>query len=479
MSSVGQSLVVAVDVGTSSVRALIFADDLTALPHTLTQTQYPSGAEMSPLAVWEGVVACLDGALARLGADPRPVTTLAMDTFAASLLGTDAAGVPLTPVYTWADTRGGEIAARLRRDQDAAAYTERTGARLHTSYWPTRLLWLAENGAIPGGVRHWLTVGEWLHWRLTGTRQISLSAAAWTGLLNRFEGAWDAETCRWLPLTPNQLSPISDAPADGLRPEWAARWPRLAAAAVFPAVGDGYASNLGSGCTGPDQVALAIGTSGALRVLVGGRPAPVPEGMFAYAVNPDQTLVGGALSNAGNLYAWLNEILNRPDGLDGLDSLPPDGHGLTVLPYLAGERAPLWDNDAFGAIVGLTLSTRPEQIVQAGLEAVAYRYAALWERIRPLVGMEALVVASGGPTHNAPQWMQMIADALGAPVATSTEPDATVRGAAAHALHGALGMRGAPRLGRVFTPRPAVTAVYAAAAARQTALYRALRPASP
>jgi len=470
-----QALLLAVDVGTSSARALIFTDDLTALPHTLTQAPYADGAEMSPSAVWEGVSACLDGALARLGADPRPMKALVMDTFAASLLGTDATGEPLTPIYTWADARGGEIAARLRREHDAERYTERTGARLHTSYWPTRLLWLAESGFPTGHVRHWLTVGEWLQWRLTGTRRISLSAAAWTGLLNRFEGAWDAETCRWLPLTPDQLSPISDSPADGLRPAWAARWPRLAGAAIHPAIGDGYASNLGSGCTGPDQVALAIGTSGALRLLVRGRPSPVPDGLFAYAVSPDQTLVGGALSNAGNLYAWLNGILNRSDGLAGLESLPPDGHGLTVLPYLAGERAPLWDNDAFGAIVGLTLSTRPEQIVQAGLESVAYRYAALWERLRHLAGEEAGVVASGGPTHSAPLWMQIIADAIGLPVATCAEPEATIRGAAAYAL----GVRSAPPVGRIFTPRPALTAVYAAGAARQAALYRALRPASP
>src|SRR5690606_18921983 len=108
----------------------------------------------------------------------------------------------------------------------------------------------------------------------------------------------------------------------------------------------------------------SVGTSGALRVIVPGTPAETPDGLFVYRVDEQRSLVGGALSNAGNLYAWLNRVLQTGDDLQAqVAEVLPDSHGLTILPFLAGERAPGWNDHAQAVFMGMTLDTEPVHLV--------------------------------------------------------------------------------------------------------------------
>src|SRR5262245_15241375 len=168
--------------------------------------------------------------------------------------------------------------------------------------------------------------------------------------------------------------------------------------------------------------------------------------------------------------------LDEPEALEReLAGLPPDGHGLTVLPFLAGERSPGWAGDARATISGLTLATTPLQILQAGLEAVAYRFALIEGRICGQDACPHRLIASGGALLSSPTWMQIIADALGRPVVASEEEEATSRGVALLALRslGALGSLGnAPAAdGQVYEPDAARHKVYREAIERQRKLY--------
>jgi gluconokinase len=154
--------------------------------------------------------------------------------------------------------------------------------------------------------------------------------------------------------------------------------------------------------------------------------------------------------------------------------MPPDGHGLTILPFLAGERAPGWRGDRRGFLAGLSLNTGALEIVQAALEAVALRLALVYRLLAPHAAREHVVVASGGAVTRSRAWTRMLADALGHPVTWSHEPEATSRGAALLAWH-ALGdirdlaaVRGP--LGETFEPEPARHARYREALERQRAL---------
>jgi gluconokinase len=160
--------------------------------------------------------------------------------------------------------------------------------------------------------------------------------------------------------------------------------------------------------------------------------------------------------------------------------MPPDDHGLTILPFLAGERSLGWVASARAAIVGLSLATRPIDVLRAGLETVAYRFALIHERLREACPDLREVIATGGALLASPAWTAMMADALGVPLTPSTEAEGSSRGAALLASE-ALGL--VPSLEAVpagtrpsVRPDPARHARYRAGLARHRALYDLLIP---
>ena len=477
-------LVMALDVGSSSTRAQCFDDRARPLPEASARVTYDAtttadgGVELDPEALLEAVARAVDGCVERCGPRAPDIRAVGLSAFWHSLLALDAGGAPLTPVFTWADTRSAAAAAQLRRRLDARAVHERTGAPLHATFFPARLGWLRQaRPAVFARAATWCGFGEYLTRRLTGGLQVSISMASGTGLMDQTTGGWDRELLAACDIGPERLPPIGDEPAAALAAPFTARWPALARARWHPAWGDGACSNLGSDCAGPDRLALNVGTSSALRMVAreGFGPAATPEGLWRYRVDAARTLVGGATSEGGNVVAWCRHVLSLPAEplLErALAALPPDAHGLTVLPFLAGERSPGWRGDARAALTGVSLDTGAVGILRAFMEAVAGRLALVYERLAPLAAPGHTIVASGGALAHSPAWRTILADSLGVPLALSGEPEASNRGAALLALE-ALGAPLPPPLPAAATlaPDPGRHAVYRAARERQRALY--------
>ena len=476
-------VVIAVDVGSSSARAALFDARGEPLPHRFHQMRYEprvtpdGGVEHDPAVILDAVTACLDAVHA--SPEASAVAAVGVTTFWHGLLGFDAAGHPITPISMWADTRGAADADLLRGALDEAAYHARTGCHLHASYWPARLRWLArERPAQMARVARWGSFGEHLETELFGEAATSVAMASGTGLFDQTSCAWDAEALAVAGVTEAQLFPIVDRQEGrrGLRGGWARRWPRLRAVPWFPAVGDGVASNIGSDCTDRSRIALNVGTSAALRI-VAADPGPRVQGLWRYRVDRTLSIIGGATSEGGNVYAWCRELLKLPgdDEVErALADSDADGHGLTVLPFIAGERSPGWRGDRRAVIAGLTLDSTPLQVVQAALEAVALRLALVYALLAPAAERNHVIIASGGGLARSPASRRIIADALGHPLHWSSDSEATTRGVALLALQslGALGRLEHARrpLGEMIVPDPARHARYRAALERQRAL---------
>ncbi len=513
-------LVLTLDIGSSSVRATVFDarahalfDASARIPYEF-RTTLAGGAEMDADELCTHCIRAIDDILARSGDHARKIAAVAGACFAMSILGVDADGNAVTPIYTYADTRGARAVAELRAKFDERATQQRVGAVFHTSYLPARLLWLARERADEfKRARYWMSFGEYLYFKLLGIRNVSPSIASWTGLLNRVTLDWDDELLSALPLSREHLAPITNYELRNtpyaLRAEYASRWHALKDAQWLLAVGDGAAANVGSGCFDSSRIAVTIGTSSAMRVarrvdmetrghgdaaktlspapLLPRPPTQLPFGLWSYRIDRDTELIGGALNEGGNLIAWMNRVLRvnaqegdhagRPyaDIGDELAAMPPDAHGLTILPFLTGERAPNWNADARAAIIGLNLNTRAIDILRAGMEAVAYRLALVHALLRGLAPDAREVVASGGALQNSPAWLQIIADVLGAPLVECAEREATSRGVALLALK-ALGViqsfaeLSAAR-GAGYEPDAARHAVYRGGMERQVGLY--------
>jgi gluconokinase len=466
-------VIVVLDIGSSSLRSSLWERDGSPLGEKARIEQAGTGElEADPLL---GRVARV---LDRAAADGREVTAVATATMWHCLLGLDERGRPITPVYSWADARSAPYAARLRERLDEAAIHARTGCRLHSSYWPAKLAWLRDTAPETfERVRTWVSPGEYVQRRLLGDAAASVSMASGTGLMDQATCEWDRELAAELGVE-DKLPPIDDAPRSGLAREWAERWPALADAPWFPAWGDGATSNLGAGCDTADRAALMIGTSGALRVCDRAEPPEPPAALWCYRADAERILLGGSLSDGGSVVAWLRRLTNLPapeEAEAAIAAMAPDGHGLTVLPLLSGERGPGWSDRAGGAIEGLTAATTPLELLRAGLEAVALRFALL---DADLPGDHSIVATGGGLVHS-PAWTQIIADALGRPVCHSGVAEGSSRGAAVLALE-ALGERpGEAPLGETFEPDPAATEAYRPALERQQALYERVITSSP
>ena len=484
--------VFAADVGSSSVRAALFDARGREVEGTSAQivrdfrAAVDGGAEESPAALLADAGRAIDAAHAQVAAAGVRVGAVAVSCFWHSLVGVDEAGRAATPVYGWADTRAVNEVARLARQFDERAAHARTGCRFHTAYWPAKLLWLKDaRPEIFRRVARWVSFGEFAVEQWCSTRAASsVSMASGTGLFDVRRLAWDAELLEGLGLSVERLPPVAaDDHVFTLAGEYAARWPALRAAPLFAPVGDGAANNVGAGCVTRERVALMVGTSAAMRVLFEDKKPPesLPPALWCYRADSRRVLVGGALSDGGGLHEWMRETLRlSTDAAETeaeLAAIKPDSHGLTVLPYWAGERSTNWDARARGAILGLRASTRPVEILRAAMEAVALRLAATASALDEFApGAE--VHASGGALRQSRAWTQIVADCLGRPVLRSRAREASSRGAALLALErlGALkSLTDAPApTYELFAPDAAAHARYREALARQESLYESV-----
>jgi gluconokinase len=364
--------------------------------------------------------------------------------FAHSLVVVDQHWNALTPILGWRDTRSAGAAQRLARRLDPDETHVRTGAFIHPSYWPAKLAWLAE--AEPEIFRR----AEWFVSfadYLRGAPETSVGMASTSGLLDLKTQRWDDELLA----------------AVGVQPE---RLPQLVEVPVWP---DAACSNVGAGCTTRERAALMVGTSGALRVVYEtGQPDPKP-GLFLYRADERRVVEGGALSDGGNLHAWLERTLAQASGsLAGRD---PRDHGLVFLPFLGGERSIGWNPHARGTLHGLTFRTTPLDVRQAAYEGVAFRFAAIADLLPELQE----VVATGAGLLRDPDWVQIMADALARPIAVSAVPEASLRGAAVLALERNGHEADEPPIETVIRPRAERAEAYRSARREQQRLYEVLR----
>lgn len=420
-------------------------------------------------------------ALAPVASKLSPIESIGLSCYATSLLCLDAHGAPLTPVFTYADTRSAADARALRSRLDEISVLQRTGCRVRANYWPARLTWLARTQPeVFARSAHFVSLADFLIRELTGDLCTGISVAAWTGMLDRRARSWDEIWPTELGVARQRLPRILRDDEDGplLRAEWAARWPWLSRAHVLAPLGDGAAANVGSGCVDRSRIAVTIGTTAAMRIVAPASIAaqPLPPALWNYFVDGAHALIGGATTEGGNVFAWARATLRLPadDVLDAaLAALPPDGHGLTVLPTFAGERSPGYAEDIRATMHGLSLKTTPLEILRASMEAIAVRLSTIDAALRGsgVADADAQIIASGGALEMSETWCRMVADACGAPLVLTDATEASSRGVVEVARwrsgrHSSMSLRG-----RVFEPNLANTRIYRAVRERLDALY--------
>lgn len=493
LSDAALPLVLALDIGTSSTRALLFDRRGRAIRDSESQISFDmtttpdGGAEIDAALLFDLVCQSIDTVSQVNNVE---IAAIGISCFWHSLVGLNSIGNPVTPVYLWADTRSREEVDAIKSEFDPHQLWQRTGCFVHSSYWPGKLRWIARTEPeIAEKVIRWCAFSDYVLRRLFNVDGTSVSMASSTAMLNATTLRWDEMAIAAAGIDASLLPEIIDQRTRlvNMQSEFAMRWPLLDSVPWFFGIGDGACANVGSGGIGPDRIALTVGTSGAVRMVkpaVAGQSLGTPESLWTYRLDEGRAVVGAAISNGGKVIDWLADLTGTEiDGeiAQAAALLAPDAHGLTMLPFLAGERAPIWNDWATGGVVGLRLSTTQADLMRAGMESVSYRLAWLYRDVTSEAEVEHQIIANGGAILRSDAWLQMMADVVQHQIiALAADEEASARGAAILALEYAgiidslTEVDDPVETGRVFEPNPANAAAYQSGMDRQHTLLTSL-----
>ncbi|WP_237479591.1 FGGY-family carbohydrate kinase [Lichenibacterium dinghuense] len=491
--------VIGVDIGTQSTKAVLVAADGTILAQAsrayAPDTPRPNWAEQHA-DMWLGAV---EACLAEVAAAAGGVKAVCISSlYGGSGIPVDAGMRPLHPCLIWMDRRAEAQVARVKAEVDLERLGRITGNGVDSYHGFTKMLWLRdERPDVWDRTALFLPPNAYVIHRLTGEVAVDHSSAGNIGGVYDVERrAWSREMLDLLGIPARMMPERLVAPTDavgGLTAEAAARLGLAEGTPVIAGGVDAAVATYAAGVTEPGHHVAMIGTS-----MCWGYVAPTADaahGLIAmpYVVGRDLYVFGGA-ATAGASVSWYREQFCQAEVAEGratgrdphaileeaAASVAPGADGVAFLPYLMGERSPVWDGRASGAFVGLNLFHTRAHLYRAVLEGVTLALRHNMEAgAKGSAALEPRLVVVGGAARS-DLWMQIIADVTGYPVWTIRENVEAALGAARMA---ALGVGLVAREDRDSwitlveraAPDPARRARYDALFAVYAGLYPALR----
>ena len=445
--------VIGVDIGTQSTKAVLVSKDGVILAQAqrgyAPETPHPNWAEQEADIWLDAVEQCL-AEVARATAGSTVSALCISSLYGGSGIPVDAELRPLYPCLIWMDRRAEAQVEWVRAHVDLARLGEITGNGVDSYYGFTKMLWLRdERPEVWAKTALLLPPNAYVIQRLTGEIAVDHSSAGNIG------GVYDLARRRWstemlgalgIPeaMMPARLVDSTDA-VGGLTAAVASRIGLPAGIPVMAGGIDAAVATFAAGATEPGQHVAMIGTS-----MCWGHVAPQADASrgliaFPYVVRTaDELYVFGGAATAGAAVSWFREqfcqaevMVARERGSDphalleaAAAALPPGSDGIVFLPYLMGERSPVWDSRASGAFVGLSLFHTRAHLYRAVLEGVtlALRHN-IESGIKGATVLDERLIVVGGAAKS-DLWMQIIADVTGFPVWTIREDVEAALGAA-------------------------------------------------
>lgn len=436
-----QAYILGVDIGTGSVKAVAVGLDGEAIASTQKHYPFmqpePGFVEQDIELIWQGFLTCIREVISNLGQPQAISLSSAMH----SLILVDQEGKPLTNLINWADTRSAAIAEQLRFSPEGKNLYEQTGTPIYSMSLLTKIVWFRENRkGLFDETAKFISIKELIWFRLFGQFQADHSIASATGLFDILQFCWSEEALKLAGIDAEKLSePVSTSymrtDAD---PNITKKVGIKEALPWMIGANDGCLANLGSGANQPKTAALTIGTSGAVR-MASSKPLYNFKAMtFNYILNEQTYICGGAINNGGLVLNWLLENFMLKEALsaadygqlfDAIKTVPAGNDGLLFLPYLTGERTPLWDSNSCGVYFGIKTEHTQANFLKAALDGVCFAICHVLDALGQSSGNMEEIRASGGFTAS-PVWVQLMADITGKKLTVVQAEDASAIGAA-------------------------------------------------
>jgi gluconokinase len=453
---------IGLDLGTTTLKAIAF-DDGAGQPIARAATTIPLlntpdvdtdvgaasvvRAEQDPDTVVEAATAVLAQAVAQAHTSGYHVARVGISAAMHSILPVGADERPLLPALLWMDGRAESEAHALWATPEGKALYARTGTPIHAMAPLAKLLWLhSHRPDVFAAAARFVSLKEWIWRRWLGAWEVDASIASATGLYNLRENAWDGDALRLTGIDATRLSILvpTTTVRTGLQDQQLLAAGLSAQTPFVIGASDGVLANLGLGVISGgaseagNAMALTIGTSLALRA---GSATPMTDPAtraFCYVLDQGRYVVGAASNSGGSVLEWLGGVLRdetqgatAEGGLTGLldKAGTVEAGELFCLPYLTGERAPLWSTQARASFIGLDARHTSAHLMRAACEGVIFNAWWIASGLFALTGRPRAILASGH-VLDLPWMRQLVADVFNLPVRTGGDADASAKGAA-------------------------------------------------
>lgn len=481
-----------IDIGTSACKVAIFSPGGEALAQTLSEYPVfypqPGWAEQDPADWWAGVCKAVRRALEESGVSPAQIAAVGVDGQSWSAIAVDAQGQPLCNTPIWTDTRARAECDEIRAILPEEKLFEVCGNPIQPSYTLPKILWYRNHRPdVLGRTAHILQSNSFIVMRLTGAVTQDRSQGYGLCCYDMRRGQWDMDVARALGIRDGLLPPLVDChQVVGQVTAAAAAQTGLAAGTPVVAGGlDAACGTLGAGVVRPGEAQEQGGQAGGMSLCIGSYAAD-PRLILSAHVAPGRWLLQGGTTGGGGALKWLREQccpeLSFEQMSDLAATVPAGSEGVLFLPYMAGERSPIWDPNACGVFYGLGFAKTRAHLIRAVMEGVGYALRHNLEVARE-AGAQAGTLRAMGGSANSRVWTQLKADITGQPIEVPASDTATTLGAALLAgvgvgvypdLEAAVAQTVAVR--RAHVPDSAIRAVYDRGYGRYRELYERLRP---
>jgi gluconokinase len=418
-----------VDIGTTSTKAVLFTENGEVIQQE--NIGYPlytpniSTAEQDPEEIFQAVLKAISNITKQH--PQKQISFVSFSSAMHSVIVMDGEDQPLTPCITWADNRSEAWTHKIKNELNGHEVYKRTGTPIHPMSPLSKLAWITnDRPEIATRAKKYIGIKEYVFKKLFNQYVVDYSLASAMGMMNLKTLDWDEEALAITGVSREHLSELvpTTQTFTNCDPEIAKQIGMDPNTPFVIGASDGVLSNLGVNAIRKGEIAVTIGTSGAIRTIID-KPQTDEKGrIFCYALTENHWVIGGPVNNGGMILRWIRDEFASSEietakrlGIDPYEVLTkiaervrPGSDGLLFHPYLAGERAPLWNPDVRGSFFGLTLSHKKEHMIRAALEGVIYNlYTVFLALIECMEGPVTRIQATGGFARSA-VWRQMMSD---------------------------------------------------------------------
>jgi gluconokinase len=439
---------IAIDLGTTNCKAVVI-DETCNVIHTnkiaVNSILEDDGThEQNAEEIFQAVIKLLQKYLQ--DADKNKIGCVSFSAAMHSFMAVDKGGNPLMNAMTWADTRSKKYAIELRNSATGKNIYAQTGTAIHAMSPLCKLLWLKnEKPQIFNAAYKFISIKEYIYNKLFNKYIIDEGIACSTGLYDIYNNKWNEASLQLASIDASKLSSVVATThyetelLNGIRQQL-----NLVNDIPFVMGGnDGCLANFGCGALSKDTAVLTLGTSGAVRLTIS-KPQPKElNGLFCYILTKEVYVTGGPINNGGIALEWfaknfLDLVLEQDNNFDKVIHLASQAaatsEGLMFLPYLLGERAPVWDENACGIFYNLKMNHSKEHLTRAVIEGISFSLLQILNSIEQQNNSVDGVYVSGFVTGS-DFWLQLLADMFGKKIILNEVADASAVGAALIGLY--------------------------------------------